>query len=433
MATVKSSRALHVLAPRQVMNASDGDLSDGGGLTLRVREGVARWTFRYTSPAGKRRELGLGVDPRASLQQIGATLKTTRTLAHQAREQVRLGVDPVEARKDSRQAARQVEVTKKADKQRDYWTLCRCARDYHEREVERDTKISPRHAAQWISSLENHVPRELWHAPIHTIEPQPLLTGLSKIKPHARARRHGDLGETVRRILQRLSSVFDDAIFYKRCTLNPAAAITAKLSKAKPRAPSKPLRHLDYREAPALLARIRAVPGTAARALEFAVLCAARTGEVLGCEWSEINLDTAVWRVPGSRMKGGEDHDVFLSAAAVQVLKLQRGQHPRWVFPTPQSLDKPLSNEGMRAVLKRIGAHGDTTPHGLARGTFSTWANDTNAARPDVVEACLAHKEEDRVRRAYNHAAFTEERRALLAAWADHLARPAAQVVKLAA
>lgn len=415
-----TKRALHRLTARQVHEAGDGEHYDGGSLLLRVSDGAAQWVFRYTSAAGRRRQMGLGPCPRANLAQTGQSLTAARDAAHQARELLRRGIDPIDQRAQQRDEARQADELQRHARQRERWTLARCARDYHERVIEpnRTTK----HSAQWIASLENHVPAALWHAPIDGITAPELLQALTAVRPHQRARTHKALDETVRRVRQRLEAVFEDAQFHGRCTTNPAAAVKRKLSEAKPTKPERGhLRALDWRDAPALLKRIRAVPGTAARALEFAVLTASRTAEVLGAEWSEVDLDGAVWQVQAHRMKGREAHTVYLAARAVEILRGQLGQSKTYVFPSPMDLRKPMSNMSMVAVLKRLKADDATTVHGLARATFSTWANETGA-RPDVVEACLAHREADKVRAAYNRAAFADERRALLASWAAYLA-----------
>src|SRR5581483_7387349 len=161
--------------------------------------------------------------------------------------------------------------------------------------------------------------------------------------------------------------------------------------------------------------------GIAARCLEFAVLSAARTNEAIGAEWPEFDLNASVWVAPAARMKAGEPHTVYLSARALEILAGQRGLDKRWVFPSPQLNDKPLSNMAMLTMLDRMGAREQTTVHGLCRATFSTWANETDAARPDVIEACLAHREADRVKAEYNRAKFSEERRALMEAWSTYL------------
>lgn len=428
--------AIHLLAARQVHAAKVGDYSDGGGLVFRVGEGRANFVFRYTSPAGRRREMGLGPARRANLAQAGQALVEAREEAQRARELLRQGVDPIEARAARREAAQQAEAQRKAAQARDHWTLARCARDYHARVIE-PTKTT-KHAADWIASLEHHVPAALWNAPIDSIQPPALLSALLDVRPHRRATRltaDKRLIETRQRVCQRLDAVFSDAAFHRRCPHNPAATIKRKLIEATGRRQRGHLAALPFKDAPAALLAVRQAQGIAARALEFTVLTASRTGEVLGAEWTEFDLEERVWTVPGRRMKGGEDHTVYLSARALEVLQAVQGMHPRWVFPSPQPRDsegQALSNMAMLVALDRLGYRERTTVHGLARATFSTWANETAAARPDVIEACLAHKEGDRVRAAYNRGTFAADRRALLAAWADYLTRPALSVVPAA-
>jgi len=431
----KTAAKLHLLTVREVQAAGDGDHSDGGGLLLRVRGESASWVLRYTAPTGRRREMGLGVARRNNAAATGDSLTTARRLAHEARDLLQRGGDPIEERDGRRESARQAEQAQKAQQARERMTLARAARDYHERVIE--PSRTAKHSAQWIASLENHVPAALWHAPVDSIEPPALLAALQGIKPHERARNltSGDkLPETLQRIRQRLDAVFEDAIFHKRCTSNPAAAIRRKLAEGQDKRQRGEFRALPYREAPAFLQRLQAAEGTAARCLELAMLTAARTGEVLGATWAEFDLDAAAWLVPAERMKGGEAHAVHLVPRAVEILRGQLGQHGAWVFPSPMKQDAPLSNMAMLTVLDRMGMRERTTVHGLCRATFSTWANETGAARPDVIEACLAHNEADRVRAAYNRAKFNEERAALLLAWAQYLAEPpASNVVPLRA
>jgi len=435
----RAATPLHLMSTKAAQAAGEGDHGDGGGLVLRVQGTGASWVYRYTSPAGKRREMGLGPAHRQSLALAGESLKGARDLAQKAREQLRAGVDPIDARGDAKGQARAADDARQADKARERWTLARCARDYHERVIE-PTRTS-KHAAQWISSLENHMPAGLWHKPIGDIEPPALLAVLAAIKPHERAHNltQGDrIAETMQRIRQRLDAVFEDAIFHKRCTTNPAAAVRRKMRETLPSKISGQFAALPYKEAPAFLARLRAAPGVAARCLELAVLTAARTGEVLGAVWSEFDLIGKTWLVPAARMKSSgkekaESHLVHLSARALEVLQGQIGQHASLVFPSTVKADSEQSNMAMLAVLDRLGVRDQTTVHGLCRATFSTWAYDTAAARPDVIEACLAHSEADKVKAAYNRAQFTDERRALLAAWSSYLAQPAAPVIQLPA
>lgn len=432
MTTKRTAARLHLLTAREVHAAKDGDYSDGGGLMLRVRTGSCSWVFRFTAPSGRRREMGLGVVRRGSVAQAGESLTSARTLAHDARGLLQRDVDPIEDRDRVRGEAQQADDAKKADKARERRTLARCARDYHERVIERTR--TTKHAAQWIASLENHVPPALWNAPIDSVDAPSLLRALTAIKPHDRARNLSEdheLAETARRLRQRLESVFEDAQFHGWCTSNPAAAIRRKMREVVPAKSSGQLAALPYKEAPAFMWRLRDAQGIAARCLELALLTAARTSEALTAEWAEFDLDLGTWTIPAAKMKANEEHVVYLSDRALAIVKGQAGLHGSLLFPSTMRPDQPLSNMAMLAVLDRLGMRDRTTVHGLCRATFSTWANETAAARPDVIEAALAHKEADKVRSAYNRAQFAEERRALLQAWSEYLAQPAAQVIPI--
>ncbi|WP_052736324.1 tyrosine-type recombinase/integrase [Aquincola tertiaricarbonis] len=413
---------LHLLSVRAVQTAGDGDHSDGGNLMLRARGGSATWVFRYTAATGKRREMGLGPVHRSNPAQTGLSLTCARELAAEARTLLQRGVDPIDERDQRRVVQREAVEQVKAAKTQQAMTLARAARDYHQRVIE--PSRTPKHAAQWISSLENHMPAALWHAPVSTITAPALLTALTAIQPHERARNltaDARLQETVQRIRQRLDAVFEDASFHGWCSTNPAAAVRRKVREGMPRRERGQFAALPYREAPEFMCRLRAAEGVAARALEFAILTAARTSEVIGATWQEIDLDTALWVVPAARMKAGEDHAVYLTPRAVSLLRDLQQLGKAYVFPSPRLDGGPLSNMALLAVLGRMGERERTTVHGLCRATFSTWANETGAGRPDVIEACLAHEEGNRVRRAYNRAGFADERRTLLQAWTDFL------------
>lgn len=251
--SIRHAAKLHLLSAREVLHAGEGDHGDGGGLLLRVRaaHASAAWVFRYTSPTGRRREMGFGAAYRSNAAQAGQSLTAVRDLAHKAREQLRGAVDPIDARGDAKAAALEVEQTRKAESQRARWTLARCARDYHERVIE--PTRTDKHGAQWIASLENHIPATLWHKPMDTIGPPELLAALTGITPHKRARNmpSGErLAETIQRIRQRLDAVFEDAIFYRRCSANPAAAVRRKLREAMPTTSASNFAALPYAVAP---------------------------------------------------------------------------------------------------------------------------------------------------------------------------------------
>ena len=276
------SSAIKLLKAKQVQNAQDGDLSDGGGLLLRIRGASSSFVFRYTAPSGRRREMGLGTAHRGSPAEAGDSLTGARDDAHDARELLRQGIDPIDHAAQQRREAQAADQARKADKKRAALTLCRAARDYHERVVE-PTKTA-KHGRDWIASLENHMPGSVWNKPIGDVTPPELLEALRKVTAHEDSRRVQKgvfVAETVGRIRQRLEAIFEDAIFHGHCTSNPAAAIRRKMREELPAKRSGELKALPYREAPALLARVRSAEGTAARCLEFAVLTVSRTAEAL--------------------------------------------------------------------------------------------------------------------------------------------------------
>jgi integrase len=423
LTTKRPTSTLHLLSTREVQAALDGDHTDGGGLMLRVRGQSASWVLRYTAATGRRREMGLGVARRASTAQAGESLMSARKLARDARDLLQAGVDPIDDRDGRREAAKRAEVEAKQVSRRAALTLARTARGYHEKVIE--PSRSAKHAAQWISTLETHVPPELWNAPVDSITAPMLLDPLLRLQR--------SIPETASRVRQRLDAVFEDAIFHGACVTNPAAAIRRKLREAVTKRERGSFAALPYREAPAFLARVREAEGIAARCLELAALTAARTGEVLGAEPREFDLELNQWVVPAERMKGGEAHVVHLCTRAVDVVKGQLMLGSKWLFPSPLNDKRPLSNMAMLTLLKRMGVSDRTTVHGLCRSTFSTWAYETGAARPDVIEACPAHREEDRVKAAYNRAKFTDERRALMVAWSEYLAQTGDNVIPIRA
>jgi integrase len=192
--------------------------------------------------------------------------------------------------------------------------------------------------AQRIASLENHIPPALWQAPIATVTAPQVVAALLKIKPHTRARHFGAvrLGETGSRILQRLAAVWDDAIFHGRAAVNAAGSATRrKVQEAAPKRRHGAHAALPHADTPAALRLLHEADGVGARALEFAVLCAARTSEVLGAQWNEIDIEARVWRVPPSRMKPRRAHDVPLSDQALAVLDRVRGMDETYCFPSP--------------------------------------------------------------------------------------------------
>ncbi|MGH9255255.1 MAG: tyrosine-type recombinase/integrase [Vicinamibacterales bacterium] len=413
---------LNLLSARRVFNAREAELSDGGGLLLRCFGAQAAWVFRYTSAAGKRREMGFGTCARHSPQAAGESLTLARSLAAKARAMLASTppLDPIDERAKARAVAREAERRHKEEKRREKLTRARAARAYHEKFIE--PRKTSKFAADWIRSLENHVPPALWHKPIAEITRAELLDFLRDIQHR--------MADTAQRVRRRLDEVFDEAIEPGVVTLNPVAMLRTKLRKEN--APRRPVPRpaLPFGAVPQFVAQLRPQPGIAARCLEFTIT-AARTGESIGAQWPEFDLEVALWTVPGERMKGGDPHSVHLSERAVAILQEMLALGTPYVFPSTRQAG-PMSNMAMLALLERM-KRADITVQGF-RATFSTWANETAAARPDVIEACLARREGDRIRAAYNRAQFAGEGRKLLEARAAYLdgREPASNVIPLA-
>lgn len=171
---------LHLLTVREVQTIKNGDHADGGGLYIRVRGSAASFLFRFTSPAGKRCEMGLGVADRGNAAQAGQSITHARELAAQARLQLQKGIDPIDERDRVRDAARAEAERIKELRARDESTLARVPRAYHERVIE--PSRTKKHAAQWLNSLEQHVPDAIWNAPIATLTAPQLLDFLIELR-----------------------------------------------------------------------------------------------------------------------------------------------------------------------------------------------------------------------------------------------------------
>jgi integrase len=401
-----------------------GDHSDGDGLYLRVkagrrsREATASWVFRYTSPSGKRRELGLGAADRGTQEAAGASLRRARRKAEVARAMLDEipPRDPIDVKAGERRAAREAASAKKAASKSAATTLRRYARAYHAAQVE--PIRANRHGKEWLGGIERHIPAALLDRPIAAVTSIDLLDALVPVLRK--------VPETGSRISQRLATVFDAAVIAGLRPDNPATPIRRELRKRAGRRVCGNYASMPYQRMRGFATDLRAMAGNSPRCLEFAILTAARTGEALMAEWSEFDLQARIWTIPASRMKGREQHVVYLCERAVVIVECQKGQNARYVFPSPAGRDAPMSNMSMLTLLRRMGLWSKDAPdrvtvHGF-RATFSTWANELGIARPDVIEAALAHSEADRVRRAYNRSHFLNDRRLLMTAWGEYLA-----------
>jgi integrase len=353
--------------------------------------------------AGKAREMGLGPLP-------DTTLSEARGKALEARKLRWEGIDPIEHRKAVRAHAR-LDAAKAI-------TFKECADAYIR--AHKAGWRNAKHADQWESTLTTYADPVFGSLPVQSIDTGLVMRVLEGI--------WGEKPETAGRVRGRIEVILDWAtVRGYRQGENPARW-RGHLDKLLPkRSKVARVEHhsaLPYREIGAFLASLRAQEGTGARALEFAILTAARTGEILGARWDELDLEAAIWAIPAGRMKGEREHRVPLSApamAVVEALKQTRtGDH---VFPGGKAR-RPLSNMAMLVLLRRMN-RSDLTVHGF-RSTFRDWAAEKTAYPNEVVEMALAHAVGNKVEAAYRRGDLFDKRRPLMDDWAAFCDAPAA-------
>jgi integrase len=379
------------LTARAAATTKPGRYGDGGGLYLVVSpSGARKWVYRFTY-AGKVTETGLGSANVVSLAEA-------RRKAHEARRLLDAGENPVVAKRKA--AAIKAGVPT-------FGTVADAFVKAKESEWRNE-----KHKAQWRASLTD-LAAPLRALPVDEIDTAAVL---SVLKPLWQAK-----PETASRLRGRIEAVLDAAKAQgHRTGENPAAwrghlahllSKRGKLSRGHHAA-------MDYRDVPAFVAKLRECDTIAAMALEFCLLTAARSAEVYGARWSEIDMAAKVWILPAERMKGAREHRVPLCVRAVNLLeRLRAARTCDYVFSSPRGL-KPLSHVAMAKVMHRLQIAGPTV-HGF-RSAFRDWAgNETHFAR-EVAEAALAHVIGDAAERAYRRGDALEKRRALMAAWASY-------------
>lgn len=371
---------------------TEGRHAVGGaqGLHLRVSGSHRGWVLRI-SVGEARRDIGLGSYP-----EIG--LSEARELARALRKEVRNGEQIVGPRR--RQKA--VLIAKQAADQTFDW----CAEQYIESKSAEWKNV--KHRQQWESTLRDYASPVMGKLSVREIG---LAHVMRCLEPIWKSK-----NETASRLRGRIESVLDWATVREyRAGENPARW-KGHLDKLLP-APSK-IQKVQHHKAvpvdamPVFMKELRSRDGNAARALEFAIFTAARSGEVRGAKWSEIDLAARVWIVPAERMKGKREHRVPLSDQAMALLQSQ----PRtsaWVFVGTKG--GPLSDMSLTAVMRRMGT--DAVPHGF-RSTFRDWAGDRTEHARDVIEFALAHAIENKTEEAYRRSDGLERRRALMKDWA---------------
>jgi integrase len=410
----RSGRKAKGLTAAKVSKARPGRYGDGNGLYLYVRSETSRfWLFRYTR-AGRMREMGLG---RAGYDDKDATtLDEARDKAAALHKQVKAGVDPLDKREaDAKQAAAEAQAA--AIREITFRTVAERYLDAHE-----NTWRNPKHRQQWRNTLETYVYPHFGALPVADVGTEHVLAAL---EPIWRKR-----PETATRVRGRIESVLDYATARGwRSGENPARWRGHLTNLLPARGKVAPVAHhaaLPWSEIGAFLPALRAQAGISAKALEFTILTAARSGEVLGARWGEIDLAAKVWTIPAGRMKAGREHRIPLSQPALDVLtamkELRTVDSPdAFVFPGGKS-NRPLSIMAMAMVLRRMG-RGDLTVHGF-RSSFRDWVGEATATPREVAEAALAHALDNETEAAYARGDLFAKRVRLMDQWAKFTALP---------
>ncbi|UGY08597.1 tyrosine-type recombinase/integrase [Phyllobacterium pellucidum] len=370
-----------------------GRYADGNNLYLKVSDtGAKSWTF-FWRHKGKRPEIGLGSatgDGKAGK----VSLATARQKARAVHDLLSRGIDPREERRKRKRATFGEAADQLFESLKPTWK-------------------SPVHTLQWETSLKVDA-KKLRSRPVAEIDVEDILKILKPI--------WHEKHETAVRLRGRLERVLDYAkVKGWRSGENPAAwkGNLQQLLGAKKKLTRGHHKALAYADCPGFMEELRKTPGVGAKALEFTILTAARSGETYGAVWGEFDLDAGVWTIPGARMKGGKQHIVPLSPHVLGLLKAlpRRADNP-YVFPGRKP-GTTLSNMAMTKVIKDLDL--DVTVHGF-RSSFRDYAgNQTNFPR-EVCEECLAHEIGNETERAYRREAAVEKRRDLLLAWETFLA-----------
>ena len=390
-------RTLNRLSPLRVQKLKRKGLhADGGGLYLRVTDGGTKsWMFRY-GEGGKLRDMGLGPVHTISLPRA-------RELARECRELRLQGIDPIAHRRVSL-AARRASDAKAT-------TFRQCADAFIASHESGWRNAS--HRSQWVNTLAQHAHPTLGGLSVADIDTALVMKTIEPIWK--------TIPETASRVRGRIEAILDWAkVSGYRMGENPARW-RGHLDHLLPaRAKVARIRHhaaLPYAEIGAFMATLRQNGSVGASALEFTILTAARTGEALGATWDEF--DAKVWTIPAERMKGGREHRIPLSDAALALLRQMRGVRTNdFVFPGRRGR---LTHKTMQLVLRRMG-HGGTV-HGF-RSTFRDWAAEQTAFPAELAEMALAHSVGSAVEAAYRRSDLFDKRCKLMAAWAAFCAKP---------
>jgi integrase len=394
------------LTAKAVASAKPGRVGDGAGLWLSVStSGKRRWVFRFSFDK-RVSELGLGSASTMSLAEA-------RAASHEARRLIASGVNPVAARREAREPS----------PGKPTFGICAAELLQSKESQWRNAK----HRQQWHMTLTAYC-APIWNTPVESIDTEAVLSVLN----HLWLR----IPETAQRLRGRIEAVLDAARVrghIQRNESNPARW-RGHLDKLLPKARKLTRGHhpsMAYAELPAFLAKLRERDSISSLALEFLILTAGRTSEILDARWDEMDMAAKVWTIPVSRMKGGREHRVPLSGRAMAIIEGLSGARTCDFIFSGQRAGMPLSSMSLQMLLRRMEIKG-ATPHGF-RSSFRDWAGDETIFSREVAEAALAHIEGGKVEQAYRRSDALEKRRALMDSWAGFLDPcPGSNVIQLA-
>ncbi len=401
------ARLINKLSPRTVSTITKpGYHGDGGNLYLQVGPtGAKSWVFRYMLE-GKARGMGLG--PVHTI-----TLAEARVKATEARKMLLDGIDPLAAR-DQAKVAKKV----KAMRGRTFRQVAEAVIESKVAEWKGDAS-----RVQWEQSLASFVYPTIGEIPVADVDVGMVLEVLRPI--------WAKKTETANRVRNRIEAILDAARAEGFRTGENPARWKGHLDKLLPKkekiAKKENYEALPYDKAGDFMVALRGRDTVQARALEFAVLTAARSGEVIGATWDEIDLDAKVWTIPADRMKADREHRVPLSDAAVSILEAMkplRGES-NWLFPGSRG-NQCLGPDALRQALQRVGYGDACTVHGF-RSTFRDWVAERTAFPRELAEKALAHTIAVGSEAAYQRGDLLDKRRKLMDAWAEFCTKPSSQ------
>ncbi len=422
------ARTINKLTAKEVeKKTKPGLYGDGGGLTLQItKAGVKSWLYRYMI---KGKAYGMGLGPAHTI-----TLADARQKAAEARKLVIEGINPLEAKRQRQLDAEMVKAR--------LMTFDQCASAYIE--AHRASWRNVKHADQWTNTIATYVSPLIGPMPVEQIDTAMVVKVLTQ--PDDKGQQFWQVkNETATRVRGRIESILGWATTSGfRSGENPARwkghleNLLATISRAQ-RIKNHP--SLAWERMGAFVHDLRQRDGVAARAVEFAILTASRSGEVRGACWSEIDLAAKVWTIPASRMKAKREHEVPLSTEAVALLKrLTKSDATGLIFTGTKG--QALSDMSLTAVIRRMNSEarnwtdkdGNTiTMHGF-RSTFRMWAAESTNYPREVAEHALAHQLPDAVERAYQRGTQFTKRAAMMSEWAKFcgtIRRESSQVVPI--